>query len=158
MNQKRACFNLMMILSLALLCCTSCAKKTDTGAEPQVTTLGTMEVTAELAEIPGKIRNDPMYNYAHVMKYKVRTVHRGSIEEEVIYVGQYNPAKHRADAADARAGDIGGNLKQFRVGDTHRLALEMPIDDYYMGGIINKYFGQVDDPVYWAVWTNQVIP
>ena len=59
---------------------------------------------------------------------------------------------------DARAGDIGGNLKRFRVGDTQRLALELPIDDYYMGGIINKYFGQIDDPIYWAVWTNQVIP
>ena len=130
----------------------------DTGADPQVTSLGGVEVTAELLEIPGEIRNDPMYDYAHVMKYKVLTVHRGQVDKDVIYVGQYNPAKPRADAADARAGDIGGNLQQFRVGDIHRLALEVPIDDYYMGGIINKYFGQTEDPVYWALWTNLVVP
>jgi len=135
----------------------SCAKKADTGADPQVTSLGSVEVTAELLEIPGEIRNDPMYDYAHVMKYKVLTVHRGSVDTDVIYVGQYNPAKSRAAAADARAGDIGGNLQQFRVGDIHRLALEVPIDDYYMGGIINKYFGQTEDPVYWALWTNLVV-
>ena len=158
MPPQRTCFNLVMILPLALVCCTSCAKKTDTGADPQVTSLGSIEVTAELLEIPGEIRNDPLYDYAHIMKYRVLTTHRGTLDKDIIYVGQYNPAKSRAEAADARAGDIGGKLKRFRVGDTQRLALELPIDDYYMGGIINKYFGQIDDPIYWAVWTNQVIP
>ena len=140
-----------------LLLCTSCAEKTDAGADPQVTSLGGIEVTAELLEIPGEIRNDPMYDYAHVMKYKVLTVNRGQVEKEIIYIGQYNPAKPRDAVADARVGDIGGNLRQFRVGDTHRLALEVPIDDYYMGGIINKYFGQMEDPIYWALWTNRVV-
>ena len=59
--------------------------------------------------------------------------------------------------ADARVQQIGGNLKTFRVGDIHRLAMEVPIDDYYMGGIINKYFGEIKDPLYWAVWTNRVV-
>jgi hypothetical protein len=36
------------------------------------------------------------------------------------------------------------------------MALEAPIDDYYMGGIINKYFGKFNGPIYWAVWTNEV--
>ena len=146
-----------LVLFVLSLLGTSCAKKTDDGADPQITSLGNIEVTAELLEIPGEIRNDPMYDYAHVMKYKVLTVHRGQVDKDVIYVGQYNPAKPRAAAADARAGDIGGNLQQFRVGDIHRLALEVPIDDYYMGGIINKYFGQTEDPVYWALWTNRVV-
>jgi len=35
------------------------------------------------------------------------------------------------------------------------MALEVPIDDYYMGGIINRYFGEETGPIYWAVWTNQ---
>jgi hypothetical protein len=157
MKTQQTDFNLIVILSLALFSCASCAKKTDNGADSKVTTLGSIEVIAELIDIPGKIRNDPLYNYAHVMKYKVLTTHRGTLDQDILYVGQYNPAKLRAEAADARTGEIGGNLKQFRVGDTHRLALEVPIDDYYMGGIINKYFGQVDDPVYWAVWTNRVI-
>ncbi|HOH64240.1 MAG TPA: hypothetical protein PLX34_09350 [Sedimentisphaerales bacterium] len=137
--------------------CASCAKKTDPGVDAQVTSLGSVEVTAELLEIPGEVRNDPLYDYAHVMKYKVLTVHRGQVDKDVIYVGQYNPAKPRDAAADARVGQIGGNLKQFRVGDVHRLAMEVPIDDYYMGGIINKYFGQTEDPVYWALWTNRVV-
>mgnify|MGYP000862948196 FL=1 len=137
--------------------CASCAKKTDPGVDAQVTSLGSVEVTAELLEIPGEVRNDPLYDYAHVMKYKVLTVHRGQVDKDMIYVGQYNPAKPRDAAADARVGQIGGNLKQFRVGDVHRLAMEVPIDDYYMGGIINKYFGQTEDPVYWALWTNRVV-
>lgn len=137
--------------------CASCAKKTDPGVDAQVTSLGSVEVTAELLEIPGEVRNDPMYDYAHVMKYKILTVHRGPVAKDVIYVGQYNPAKPRDVAADARVGQIGGNLRQFRVGDVHRLAMEVPIDDYYMGGIINKYFGQTEDLVYWALWTNRVV-
>jgi hypothetical protein len=157
MYQRRTCFKFAAILHLVLICGTSCRQKTDTGADPNVTALGSIEVSAELVEIPGEVRDDPMYDYAHVMKYKVITVHRGTVAEEILYVGQYNPAKSRAEAADARVGDIGGNLKQFRVGDTHRLALEVPIEDYYMGGIINKYFGQVEDPVYWALWTNRVV-
>jgi hypothetical protein len=30
---------------------------------------------------------------------------------------------------------VGGNLKTFRTGQVHRLALEVPIDDHYMGGM-----------------------
>ncbi len=49
---------------------------------------------------------------------------------------------------------IGGNLVKFQAGQFHRMALESSIDDHYLGGIINKYFGQHDGPIYWAVWTN----
>ncbi|MCX5646138.1 MAG: hypothetical protein NTZ17_15870 [Phycisphaerae bacterium] len=150
---------LVMTLSLALLLSASCAKKpqtADTGADAKVTTLGSIEVTAQLEEIPGEVRNDPLYDYAHVMKYKVLQVQRGKVDKDTIYVGHYNPAKPRDAIADARVPQIGGNVKQFRVGDVHRMALEVPIDDYYMGGIINKYFGQVNDPIYWAIWTNKV--
>ena len=146
MNQLSPCVT--GLITLALISGMSCAKKPETGEDPKVTTLGTLEVTAELVEIPGEIRNDPLYDYAHVMKYKVLITHRGTLEKNIIYVGQYNPVKSRTDAADARAGEIGGNLRQFRVGDIHRLALDVPIDEVYMGGIINKYFGQTDDPIY----------
>jgi len=136
--------------------CVSCAKKTEApAADPNVTTRGSIEVTAELAEIRGDLIDDPMYDYAHVMKYKVLQVHRGTVDKETIYVGHYNPAEPRGSVADARVQEIGGNVKQFRVGDVHRMALEVPIDDHYMGGIINKYFGEVNDPVYWAIWTDK---
>jgi hypothetical protein len=142
---------------LPVLLSISCAKKVDTGEDPKVTTLGSIEVTARLEEIRGELRNDPLYDYAHVMKYKVLQVHRGQVDKETIYVGHYNPAKPRDKAADARVQQIGGTVKQFRVGDVHRMALEVPIDNYFMGGIINKYFGEVNDPVYWAIWTNRVV-
>jgi hypothetical protein len=76
------------------------------------------------------------------------------VNSEFIYVGHYNPWKPRREAADERVKDIGGNLRQFRDGQTHRLALEVPIDDFFMGGIVNKYFGQETGPLYWAIWTN----
>jgi hypothetical protein len=142
---------------LLLLLSASCAKKVETGEDPKVTTLGSIEVTARLEEIRGELRNDPLYDYAHVMKYKVLQVHRGQVNKETIYIGHYNPAKPRDKVADARVREIGGNVTQFRVGDVHRMALEVPIDNYFMGGIINKYFGEVNDPVYWAIWTNQVV-
>ena len=148
---------LLAAMSLCALTAVSCAKKADTGTDSKVTTLGSVEVIAELVEIPGDLVNDPLYDYAHIMKYKVLQVLRGTVEADTIYVGHYNPAKPRDRVADARVQQIGGNLKTFRVGDIHRLAMEVPIDDYYMGGIINKYFGEIKDPLYWAVWTNRVV-
>jgi len=147
-----------LILSLVLLSGAACVEKTgpaETGADAKVTTLGSIEVTAQLEEIRGDLIDDPLYDYAHVMKYKVLQVHRGQVDKDTIYIGHYNPAEPRDSVADARVQQIGGNLRQFRVGDVHRLALEVPIDDHYMGGIINKYFGEVNDPIYWALWTNK---
>ena len=146
-----------LLVLLPVLFITSCAKKVDTGEDPKVTTLGSIEVTARLEEIRGDLINDPLYDYAHVMKYKLLEIHRGEVNKETMYIGHYNPAKPRDKVADARVQVIGGNVKQFRVGDIHRMALEVPIDNYYMGGIINKYFGEVNEPVYWAIWTNQVV-
>jgi len=146
----------VVLLSLALFGI-SCAEKTETATapDPNVTTRGSIEVTARLEEIRGDLIDDPLYDYAHVMKYKVVQVHRGQVDKDVIYVGHYNPAEPRNSVADARVQEIGGNVKQFRVGDVHRMAMEVPIDDHYMGGIINKYFGEVSDPVYWAIWTDR---
>jgi hypothetical protein len=30
----------------------------------------------------------------------------------------------------------------------------VPIEDHFMGGIVNKYFGRTTNTIYWAVWTN----
>ena len=84
-------------------------------------------------------------------------MHRGDIEPGIIYIGHYNPLHPRSEVADARSGDIGGNLKTFRAGDVHRMALEVPIDDYFMGGIVNRYFEEETGPIYWAVWSNLVV-
>jgi hypothetical protein len=139
------------------LFCVSCSKKTDDGADPQVTTKGSIEVTAQLVEIRGEFYPNNLYDYAYILKYKVLQTHRGKVHADTILVGQYNPLKPRSSVADERVKDIGGNLKKFVAGDVHRMALEVPIDDYYMGPIGNKYQGEDKGPIYWAVWTNRVV-
>jgi hypothetical protein len=125
------------------------------GSPPQLATNGTVEVTARLLEIPeGAIFKRDLYDYATILKYQVVKVHRGKPDSETLYVGHYNPWKPRAEAADRRAPNIGGNARQFQAGQVHHLALDAPIEDYFMGGIVNKYFGATTNLLYWAVWTD----
>jgi len=127
-----------------------------TATDPHLTTNGTVEVSAKLVEIPeGAIFKRDLYDYATILKYQIVKVHRGQVATNTLFVGHYNPWKPRAEAADKRVQGVGGTLKQFRAGDTHRMALEVPIDDHFMGGIVNKYFGQETGLLYWAVWTDQ---
>jgi hypothetical protein len=130
--------------------------KTAAPVDEKMSQMGSVEVTATLEEIRGEFVDKANYDYAFVMKYKVKEVHRGKIDGDTIYVAHYNPQKPRAAAADARVPDIGGNVQKFRAGDVHRMALEAPIDDFYMGGIINRYFEEYKGVVYWAVRTNEV--
>lgn len=153
----RGPISLILPLFLTGMCCTSCAKKLATGEDSQVTTMGNIEVTAQLSEIRGEFPDLPRYDYAYVLKYSVQHVHRGNVEAETIYVGHYNPLKPRREVADVRVEEIGGNVERFQAGDVHRMALEVPIDDYYMGGIINKYAKENTGALYFAVWTDQVI-
>lgn len=143
-------------LALMLTSCDRPAGSTTSGEDSQVRSLGQVEVTARLLEVPeGAIFQRDLYDYATILKYEVVTVHRGAVEKgAILYVGHYDPWKARAEAADARAKGIGGSLRQFRAGDLHRMALETPMDDHFMGGIVDKYFGQHTGPAYWAVWTN----
>jgi hypothetical protein len=123
--------------------------------DPRLATNGSVEITAKLVEIPeGAIFKRDLYDYATVLKYQVLQVHRGKVDGDTLYVGHYNPWKLRAEAADKRAPNVGGNVRQFEAGQTHRMALEVPIEDYFMGGIVNKYFGKTTNTIYWAVWTN----
>jgi hypothetical protein len=146
-------FTLMFTVSLILA---GCGGKAKTGEDEKVKTKGTVEVTARLAEVPeGAVFFRELYDYATILKYEVVSVHRGSLEKgAVIYVGHYNPWKPRAEAADKRVPGIGGDARQFRAGQVQRLALETPMDDHFMGGIVDKYFGKHEGPSYWAVWTN----
>jgi hypothetical protein len=153
---------LRMVLLLACNTCVSCARSGNAPAtagktDPELSTRGSVEVTAQLVEVPeGAIFKRDLYDYATVLKYKVLNTHRGKMNSETIYVGHYNPFKPRSEAADQRVPAIGGDLKTFRAGQVHRMALEVPIDDHFMGGIVNKYFGQETGPIYWAVRTNLV--
>jgi hypothetical protein len=127
------------------------------GSDPELSKHGSIEVTAKLVEIPEKaIFERKLYNYATVLKYDVLEVHRGSVKSQTIYVGHYNPFKPRAEAADARVPILGGNLKSFRAGQVHRMALDASMFDQFTGGILNLYSAEDTDAIYWAVWTNLV--
>ncbi|MPY86981.1 MAG: hypothetical protein GEU99_03575 [Luteitalea sp.] len=144
-----------VVLVLLVVVVASCKRTPATGIDQHVTNLGSIEVTARLLEIPGEFPSNELYNYAFILKYRVLVVHRGEIKEEDILVGQYNPRKPRSDAEDDFSGTVGGDLTRFRAGDVHRLALAAPLDEYWMGGIIDKYFDQ-KGVRYWAFWTNRV--
>jgi hypothetical protein len=121
--------------------------------------LGSVEVRARLVEIPdGAIFERDLYDYAGILKYEVVHVYRGALEKgSTIYVGHYNPWKPRAVAADKHVKDVGGDLRQFEAGGMHRMALETPMDDYFLGAIVDKYFGKREGPAYWAVWTDETL-
>ena len=146
---------LMLSVVCAALSCSRGGSQHTTGEDAEVAAKGSVEVTAELVEIPdGAIFERDLYNYTTILKYRVQDVHRGQLDADVIYVGHYNPFKPRSEAADRRAPEIGGDLETFEQGQIHRMALEAPIDDFYMGGIVNKYFEEHPEPIYWGVWTN----
>jgi hypothetical protein len=145
-----------VLVGLILSSCGQNPSATPVGSnDPHLATNGSVEVTARLVEIPeGAIFKRDLYDYATVLKYQVLQVHRGKVDGDTLYVGHYNPWKPRAEAADKRAPKVGGNVRQFEAGQTYRMALEVPIEDYFMGGIVNKYFGKTTNTIYWAVWTN----
>jgi hypothetical protein len=152
---------LTSLLIAAGLMAAGCAKGREgagnPSSDPELANRGSIEVTARLVEIPEKaIFLRELYNYATVLKYEVLEVHRGKVKGQTIYVGHYNPAKPRSEAADRYVKDVGGNLKVFRAGQVQRMALEGSMLDQFSGGILNKYSEEDTDPIYWAVWTNEV--
>ena len=147
-----------LLLAVGLMAA-GCASRREGAAspDPELAKRGSIEVTARLVEIPeGAIFKRELYNYATVLKYQVLEVHRGKVKGQTIYVGHYNPFNPRSEAADRHVHDVGGNLKSFRAGQVHRMALENFMVDHFTGGILNKYFGEDTDPIYWAVWTDLV--
>jgi hypothetical protein len=149
-----------ILLPAVGLMATACAQRegaSSPSSDPELSKRGSIEVTAKLVEIPEKaIFKRERYNYATVLKYEVLEVHRGKVKGKTIYVGHYNPSDPRSEVSDRYVHDIGGNLKSFRAGQVHRMALEGSMLDHFSGGILNKYSEEDTDPIYWAVWTNLV--
>ncbi len=138
------------IVTFAILA-TSCAQAPPS---PELSANGDTEVTARLTAIGGDFPPNKLYDYMFVMKYHVLTVHRGKVDGEDIFVGHYNPLKPRATAADKHSGKVGGNVDRFRVGDVHRMALEAPLDELFMGGIVDKHINE-QGTRYRAIWTDR---
>src|SRR5262245_36819145 len=59
--------------------------------DPHLASLGSIEVTAKLAEIPeGAIFKRELYDYATILRYEVQQVHRGNLTNRTIYVAHYD--------------------------------------------------------------------
>jgi hypothetical protein len=159
MSLRRSQTALGRLMMAVVFSAVGCAESREGAAssDPELANRGSIEVTAKLVEIPeGAIFDRPLYNYATVLKYQVLEVHRGRVKGDIIYVGHYNPAKPRSEAADRRVPNVGGNLRFFRAEQVHRMALEESMFDQFTGGILNLYSKEDTDPIYWAVWTNLV--
>jgi hypothetical protein len=148
MNAKNRTF---LVVILCAAPAVSCGKR---ATSPELTANGDTEVTAKLTDIGGDFPPNKLYDYFYVMKYHVLKVHRGKVEGEDIFVGHYNPLKPRSDAADKFSGKVGGNVDRFLVGDVHRMALDAPLDELYMGGIIDKNIKEKGTR-YRAIWTDR---
>jgi hypothetical protein len=146
---------LVLVGAVSVSCSTAPTDRLSSG-ESRGARRGSIEVTARLVEVPqGAIFKRDLYNYTTVLRYEILHVHRGEVVEgQEIHVGHYNPFLPRDQATDRQVTGIGGNLQTFQADQVHRMALEVPIDDHYMGGIVNKYFDQHPEPIYWAVWTD----
>jgi hypothetical protein len=126
------------------------------GAPPFPADLGSVEVVAKLVEVPpGAVFQRELYHYATILRYEVVSCRRGGLTPgTLIHVAHYDPWKPRAEAGDARVGALGGTVRSFVAGDRHRLALVSPLDEHYMGGLVDKYFGQHAGVTYWALRTD----
>ncbi|MDP6115835.1 MAG: hypothetical protein QF437_02310 [Planctomycetota bacterium] len=129
----------------------------DSGDSREVSTFGRFEVTAKLVEIPGRLPDPEQFDYTYVLKYEVQEVHRGEIAAKEIFVGHFNPPDPRYMAANKKISGIGGNLREFVSGHSHRMALDLPLEEFSAGiPLINEYGEKTKGPIYWAVWTNKV--
>jgi hypothetical protein len=144
---------LLTVFILPLLLTLSCGRSASQPSA-EVTSLGKIEITAKVAQIIGDFPVNDLYNYTYIMKYHVLKTHRGKLEGEDVYIGHYNPLKPRAGAADKFSGKVGGNATRFQVGHVHRMALDFPLEDCYMGAIIDKHFKEPGTR-YWALWTDK---
>lgn len=145
--------NPRLLSFLVILCAAatvSCGKR---APSPELAANGDAEVTAKLTGIGGDFPSNKLYDYMYVMKYHVLKVHRGKVEGEDIFVGHYNPLKPRSNAEDKFSGKVGGNVISFQVGDVHRMALEAPLGELVMVGIIDKHKEQ--GTRYRAIWTDR---
>ncbi len=149
-NSKRAPKRFTVLMLLGAAATVSCGKS---APSPELAANGDTEVTAKLIAIGGDFPPNKLYDYVFVMKYQLLKVHRGQVQGQEIFVGHYNPLKPRSAAEDKYSGKVGGNVDRFQVGDVHRMALEAPLDELVMVGIIDKHKEQ--GTRYRAIWTDR---
>jgi hypothetical protein len=95
-----------------------------------------IELTAKLVEIPSKLPPDDLYDYAYVMRYQVQG---GPLDKQFILVAHYKPLQPRSKIQDKMKGQVGGKLRRFNVGDSHKLRLLSDLKSVWKGALIDEY-------------------
>ena len=93
-------------------------------------------VTAKLVEIPSKLPPDDLYDYAYVMKYEVVG---GPLDKQSILVAHYKPLQPRSKIKDKMKEHVGGKLRSFSQGDTHKLKLTSDLKKVWKGPLVDEY-------------------
>lgn len=93
-------------------------------------------VTAQLVEIPSSFPPDDLYDYAYVMRYLVTN---GPLEKQQILVAHYKPRVPRSKIKDAMKAHVGGKLRSFTQGDTHKLKLTPDLKAIWKGALVDEF-------------------
>ncbi|HEX4337623.1 MAG TPA: hypothetical protein VH062_17035 [Polyangiaceae bacterium] len=97
---------------------------------------GVLTVTAKLVEIPSKPPPDDLYDYAFVMRYEVVG---GPLDKQSILVAHYKPLEPRSKIKGKMKEFVGGKLKSFTQGDTHKLKLSPDLKKIWKGALIDDF-------------------
>jgi len=112
-----------------------------------------LTVTAKLVEIPSKLPDDDLYDYAYVMRY---VVEGGPMDKQSILVAHYKPRQPRSAIKDQMKKFVSGKVRSFRQGDVHKLQLTPNLKSIWKGALVDefaatdhksvRYFALVADP------------
>jgi hypothetical protein len=112
-----------------------------------------LRLNAKLVEIPGKLPDDELYDYAYVMRYEVVG---GPMDKQSILVAHYKPRQPRSALKDKMKSVVSGKVRSFRVGDVHKLELSPNLKSVWKGALVDefaatdrkstRYFALVTDP------------
>ena len=108
-----------------------------------------LTVTAKLVEIPSKFPPDDLYDYAYVMRYEVQG---GPMDKQSIFVAHYKPRQPRGKIKDGMKAQVGGKLRSFSKGDTHKLKLDPNLKKIWTGALVDEFAATDRKSVrYWAL-------
>ncbi len=136
------------------------------GADPYVTTLGRIEVTARLVKGPDVFPDLGAYRYTYVVEYEVLDVHRQDPAGKYvlkpgdhIFVGHYKPRLPRSGIRDADWGDtpLGGKLECIVRGEVHRMAVDYELESLAPSGALDFCYPPSGNR-FFAIWANPVAP
>ena len=102
-------------------------------SEPEAAVIS---VTAKLVEIPSKPPPDDLYDYAFVMRYEVIG---GPLDKSILLVAHYKPLQPRSKIKGKMKEFVGGKLRSFTQGDTHKMKLSPDLKKIWKGALIDDF-------------------